>query len=236
MASTFSELQVSLRETLNEDTASFWSTTEIHDILVKGARDLWRDIVDLKQEHYLRINSTDVYLPSGASQLANVPEDLHKVYLIEPRDVSSTGGFQQVMFTPREYNHDEFRAARASGTANSPYGEFFYAITGLGSPTGDPPKILIAPTTDADLNVTLAYIANLGPLYAESLVPIPGEADNALIAWGMAYARAKEREDRMPDPGWLTIYKTEKEHLLQSLGLRQYQEPTIVDGMFQALW
>ena len=235
MASTFAELQASLRESLNEDTASFWSSTEIHDILVNGAKDLWRDVADLKQEHYLRVNNTDVYLPSGAGELAGIPQDVHKVYLIEPRDVSSDTGHSSVVFTPRDYNHDDFRAARTAGTAYPPYGEFFYAITGAGSPT-DTVRIRVAPSTSADLNVSFAYVPTLDPMYSESIVPIPGEANNALIAWGMAFARAKEREDRMPDPGWLAIYKTEKEHLLQSLGLRQYQEPTITDGIFQALW
>ena len=66
--------------------------------------------------------------------------------------------------------------------------------------------------------------------------PIPGESDNAVVAWTVAYARAKEREDRSPDPNWLAVYATEKQHLLQSLGLRQLQEPEFADAMFMSYW
>ena len=48
--------------------------------------------------------------------------------------------------------------------------------------------------------------------------------------------RAKEREDRSPDPSWLAIYANEKQMLLQSLGLRQYHEPQKVDDIFAEYW
>lgn len=235
MPSTFAEIRTTVREFLNEDTASFWSEQELLDILTKGAKDLWRDVTDLKQEHYLRINDTDVYLPANGTQLAGVPQDVHKVYLIEPRDVSAAGEQRMIFFTPREYNHVDFRGARTNGTVNPPYGEFFYAVLEAGSPAG-PPVIRVGPSPSADINVTLAYVPTLDAMWAESPIPIPGEPDNALVAWGIAYARAKEREDRSVDPNWIAVYKTEKEHLLHSLGMRQYQEPQITDGIFDALW
>lgn len=237
MPSTMQEVQDLVRERLVEPTPLFWSADEIHKILVAGCKDLWRDIADLKQEHFLRVNQTDVYLRSGDSQLSGLPGDVHKVYLIEPRDPSneSTVGFSSVTFTPRDWNHDDFRAARTSGTSYPPYGEFFYATFGAGGPV-DSLVVKVAPSSSSDVPLTFAYVPTLGPLYKESLVPIPGEADNALVAWGVAYARAKEVDSRAPDAEWLSIYGTEKQHLLQSLGLRQYQEPTITDGTFQALW
>ena len=57
-----------------------------------------------------------------------------------------------------------------------------------------------------------------------------------MVAWTVAFARAKEREDLSPDPGWLAIYSTEKQHLLQSLGLRQYHEPSYVNAIFEEYW
>jgi hypothetical protein len=86
------------------------------------------------------------------------------------------------------------------------------------------------------VSLRFVYVPTLATMTAASTVPIPGEADNALIAWTVAYARAKERDDRSPDPGWLTVYATEKQHLLQSLGLRQLQEPEYVKAMFEEYW
>jgi len=57
-----------------------------------------------------------------------------------------------------------------------------------------------------------------------------------LIAWTVAFARAKESEDRSPDPNWLSVYATEKAHLLGSLGLRQLQEPEFAQAMFSEFW
>jgi hypothetical protein len=235
MSSTMQEVQDLVRERLHEPEPLFWSESELHKILIAGVKDLWRDIVDLKAEHYLVVNDTDCYIPSGSEQMAGVPADVHKVYLIEPRELGTEGARTTLYFTPRDFNHDEFRSARSVPTIYPPYGEIFYAVTGQGSPVGAP-TIRIAPKVSADQDVTLSYVPTLEPLHLESVVPIPGEADNALVAWGVAYARAKEREDRAPDANWLSIYGTEKQHLLQSLGLRQYQEPTITDGMFDALW
>ncbi len=56
------------------------------------------------------------------------------------------------------------------------------------------------------------------------------------MAWTVAFARAKERDDRSPDPNWLAVYATEKSHLLESLGLRQYQEPTYVEAIYNNYW
>ena len=52
------------------------------------------------------------------------------------------------------------------------------------------------------------------------------------MAWTVAFARAKEREDRSPDPAWLAIYATEKQNILTRLTPRQTQEPEIVGDMF----
>jgi hypothetical protein len=62
--------------------------------------------------------------------------------------------------------------------------------------------------------------------------PIPGESDQALIAYIVAFARAKEREDRSPDPNWIAVYANEKQSILTRLTPRQSQEPDVVE----ALW
>ena len=232
---TIATIETLVRRHLLETTASFWTAAELNDITVAGVRDLWRDIVDLKQEHYLVVNTTDVSMPADTSTLRGVPADTHKVYLIEPRDLSSTSSNSNLYFLPLEYNHANFQSARSQADITPEGAVIYYAIMKTGSPF-EAPEIRVAPQVNAAVNLTYVYVPTIGPLDAQSLVPIPGEADNALVAWTIAYARAKEREDRSPDPGWIAIYSTEKQHILQSLGVRQLQEPQIVDGLFAELW
>ena len=167
--------------------------------------------------------------------LTGVPQDVHKIYLIEPRNLASTGSNYGLIFSPRDYNHPDFQMARALADIDPSNAIIYYAITGQGAPV-NAPVIYVAPQVTSAVNLSFAYVPTFPTLVAASTVPIPGEADNALIAWTGAFARAKEREDRSPDPNWLAIYATEKQHLLQSLGMREYQEDTYVDANFEHYW
>jgi hypothetical protein len=224
MATLLSAIETQARRHLVESTASFWSSAELVDIINKGIKDLWRDIVDLKQEHYLTVDNTNVSLAASTSTLTGVPTDVHKVYLIEPRDVSNTSTSRNLIFKPLDYNHVVFQGARTANAIDPTNAVIYYAVTGTGTPVAAP-TIYVAP-----------QVSSLADKTAADNVPIPGEADNAVIAWTVAFARAKERDDRSPDPSWLAIYATEKQHLLESLGLRQYQEAQIVDAMFEEYW
>lgn len=235
MATTLASIEAKARLRLVEPTARFWSSAELIDIIAAGCRDLWRDVVDLKAEHYLVVNDTNVYMNANSLELSGVPQDVHKVYLIEPRDTSTSSQNPGVCFEPLEFNHPDFRVARSRAATDASNVVIYYAMTGQGAPVGAP-VIRVAPKVGSVLPVTLTYVPTLGVLTAESNVPIPGEADNALVAWTVAFARAKESEDRSPDPNWLSIYATEKAHLLGSLGLRQLQEPEFVQGLFEAYW
>ena len=179
-------------------------------------------------------------LAVDTATLTGTPADVHKIYLIEPRLNTSSGANKGLQFTPLDYNDHKFRAARTSGNVDPSNVELYYAITGQGAPVGAP-TVHIAPKVNSAIaagNVRFCYVPVLATtdLEAGDNVPIPGEADNALIAWTVAFARAKERDDRSPDPSWLTIYSTEKAHLMHSLGLRQYQEVQIVDAIFEDSW
>lgn len=235
MATTLAVIETKVRLRLVEVTPRFWSSPELIDIIAAGCRDLWRDVVDLKAEHYLEIDNTNVSMAANGTELTVVPGDLHKVYLIEPRDSTSSSTNPGVYFTPLEFNHRDFQAARSSAATDAANVCIYYAVTGQGAPVGAP-RIRVAPKVSSVLNVTLTYVPTLGVLTAESNIPIPGEADNAIIAWTVAFALAKEREDKSPDPNWLSIYATEKAHLLGSLGLRQLQEPLFAEAVFQEYW
>lgn len=233
MSTQVSSIITSVRNHLIEPVAKFWTDVELLDYINRGVHDLWRDIVDLKQEHFLTINNTDVSLQSGATQLSGVPTDVHKIYLIEPRDLNAIPGLS---FTPRDYNDTRFQSLRgASPFSPSDGSEILYAIHQQGAPVGSP-TIPVAPATSSTVLLSFCYVPTLPNLIATNYIPIPGEADNAIIAWAVAYARAKERDDRAPDATWLTLYATEKQHLLESLGLRQYQEPTYVNALWEQYW
>lgn len=235
MATLLSAIETQSRRHLLETTASFWTSAEIIDIINKGIFDLWRDVVDLKQEHFLTVDATNVSMAASTSTLTGVPTDVHKIYLIEPRDLASTSANTGLIFDQREYNSDEFRAARSNDAVDPTNNIIFYSAIGAGGPVGAA-TVRVAPQVNSAVNLTFIYVPIIAALAASGTVPIPGEADNALIAWTIAYARAKEREDRSPDPAWLTVYATEKQHILQSLGLRDYSKPTYVTAVFEDYW
>lgn len=235
MASQISTIETLARRHLLETSASFWTSAELVDLCIAGIRDLWRETVDLKEEYYLTIDNSNVSLEASTSTLTGIPNDVHKIYLIEPRDVSENSANQGLSFEPKDYNDKRFIAARASSAVDPTNAVIYYAITGQGGPV-NAPVIRVAPLTTSRVPISFCYVPTIGALVAGSVIPIPGEADNALTAWVVAYARAKEREDRSPDPSWLSVYSTEKSHLINSLGGRQLQEEQFVNAMFEDYW
>lgn len=221
-----------VRAFLLETTARFWSDAELVAIYQLGVNDMWGAILDLHGEHYMVVDSTNVSLPSGASQLAGVPANCFRVLLIEPRDTTQTGAGRNIVFTPRKYNHPAFAAARAQTSLDpSSTGQVFYHVSGVGAPI-NAPTILTAPPMTANLNLRLVYCPTIS---LGSQNPIPGQSDNALKAWTIAYALGKEgpQGSRAPDSGWLAIYATEKQLILTRLTPRQEQEPEVVEDFFR---
>jgi hypothetical protein len=233
MATTIGQLETLARLRLNEPVARFWSQNELTEIIASAIRDLWRDIADLKAEHFMTVAS--VTLAANSSTMTGVPSDLHKVILIEPSDTSQDSSNVGLTFKPAEYQSDEFIGARSKDPVDPNNEKIFYCITQAGTPVGAP-TIRVAPQVTADVTVSLAYVPSVGTLTSSSNNPIPGESDNAIVAWTVAFARAKERDDLGPDPNWMAVYATEKAHLLQSLGLRQYQEEAYVPAIFGDYW
>jgi hypothetical protein len=219
-------------------TQAFWTDAELLNIATRGATDLWAAILDLHQEHFKTEDDTNVSLAAEATSLTGVPSDLFRVSVIEPRDLTTSNSQRFIKFVPLDFNHPNFEAARAmSSFDTNTQLTIYYCITGAGSPIAAP-TIRVAPKISSALNLRLVYVPTLGAssLATTSNNPIPGESDNALIAWTVAFARAKEREDRSPDSAWLGVYSTEKQSLLTRLTPRQTQEPEIVEGMFESYW
>lgn len=235
MATLISAVESQSRLHLKEVTASFWTSNELVDIINKGIKDLWGAIVDLNQEHFLTVDTTNVSLAVNGVTLTGVPADVFRVHLIEPGDTTVDTGGGSVLFRPKDYNSNEFINARAM-TAQDPSNglKVYYTLSAAGAPVAAP-TVHVAPKLSTALSaLRFVYVPVLAAVAAAGNNPIPGESDNALIAWCVAYARAKEREDRSPDPNWLAIYATEKQNLLVRLTPRQTQEPDVVDGFFDA--
>lgn len=234
MATTIAQIEALARLRLEEPVARFWSSAELTGIIIAGIKDLWRDIVDLKQEHFLTfVEDGSVTLPASTSSLSGIPTDIHKIYLIEPLNSGNDDANLGLEFDPLDFNNREFRVARALDPVEPKDTVIYYATVGAGSPVGAP-TIRIAPQVTTEVELRLVYIPTLSSALASaSDVPTPGECDNALVAWTVAYARAKERDDRAPDPAWLATYKGEKDRLIKSLGVRNVQEPEFVDPVFK---
>lgn len=215
---------------------SYWSDDELFNIALRGTTDLWGAIIDLHEEHFLTVDETHVSLASSSTQLTGVPSDCFRVYLIEPLDPTTN----RCQFYPRPYNHVDFINAR--NTTVSPTIlmaptsglTVFYDVTGVGTPNSAP-TILTAPKLSSGVNLRFVYVPILGVetfQLGTSANPIPGQSDNALIAWIVSFALGKERQDKNPDPGWLSVYQTEKQNLLVRMKPRQEQEAIYADSVF----
>jgi hypothetical protein len=239
MATTLDTIRTRVRKHLRETTASYWTDAELLEHEVACVLDLWGDAIQINPDHphFLTVDTTNVSLAASSSTLTGVPADVHRVNLIEPRDTSSSSDTRFLQFVPRAYNHPEFIAARSIGAqdTNNP-SVIYYAIMNAGGPVAAP-TIRVAPQVTAAVNLTLVYTHTLASadLEAGDNNPIPGESDNALYAWTIAYARAKERDDNSPDPNWLAVYATEKQNIMARLIPRQDQEPEYVDDVFKGV-
>jgi hypothetical protein len=216
--------------------APFWTEQELLDILVLGCKDLWRAIIDLHQGHFTTIDETNVSATASATTLTGVPTDCFRVLMIEPRDLTSANSNRYLYFKPKQYHSVDFQSARGqSAVITNQTNVVYYDILNAGSPVAAP-SIVIAPTLTGTVLLRLVYTHILPTLVESSNNPIPGESDNALVSWGVAWARAKEREDRMPDPAWLATYATDKQSLLTALTPRQEQEEEVAEGLFDGFW
>ena len=215
-------------------TDLFWTDAELVAILNNGIKDLWKAINDDYQNYFLTVDITNVSLAASSNTLTGVPTNVGIVRNLEARDLSA---YPYLKFEHRAWDHKDFVAARAQGTIESSNARLLYFdVTDAGSPVGAP-TIRVAPKVSAALLLSLSYVPGLTTLTASGTNPIPGESDQALICWGVAYARAKEREDRAPDPAWIAIYeKVEKAKLLVSLTPRQTQDEEVAEALFEEYW
>jgi hypothetical protein len=234
VATTVATLLTRIRQRLRESSAAFWTDAELIAILNGGTSDLWRAINDNFQDYFLTVDATNVSQAASTATLTGVPTNVSIVRGIEPRVLSN---FPSLHYRPKTYNHPDFQAARAMSAQDpSLGGVVFYAIAGAGGPVAAP-TIYVAPLLSSAVPLRLTFVPTLTPLDdSADENPIPGESDNALVAWGVAYALAKESDDNMPHAGWLGIYASEKTNLLTFLTPRQTDEDDVAEAIFENLW
>jgi hypothetical protein len=217
----------------------FFTDKELLDHGIAGARDLWRALVDLHEEHFLKIDTTNVFYRSGDEVLTGVPPDVLRVLAIMPRDTSETSSVRFLRFLPRKYTSTDFLTAlgRSAFDVTLP-GAVFYAVTNAGSPVA-PPIVYIAPKLTATVLIRFVYVPTLpATMDMDTMNPIPGESDQALMAWIAAFALGKQNGDGpfVPDETWLAVYSTEKQAILTISEPRQEQQPVVVQGVFDELF
>jgi hypothetical protein len=233
MSTLLSALVTIVRRHLNEPTASFWSDAELGDHMNLGIKDLWRALNDNYQDFFLTNDITNVSMVAGASTLSGIPADVATVRGIEPRDLTTFGN---IRFQYRNYMDPVFQAAR-SRAASDPYqgGTIYFSIAGAGAPVSAP-TIYVSPPLSSTLLLRLVYVPTLATVALGTANPIPFESDEALVAWTVAYALAKRKESQTPDAEWISIYGTEKSHILTAATPRQTQDEELTEALFEPYW
>lgn len=232
MATLLSTIITQARKPLLEATAFFWTDAELLELANDGIKELWKGVIDLYKDHIVTIDETNISAVANTRALSGVPTDLFKIRYIEPRTLGASSSNMGLIFKPRDITHPDFVAARASRSVNPRGSVIFYAVLNAGAPVGAP-AIHIAPMVSSAVLLTVGYVPTIAAKLSSEANPIPGESDKAVMAYVVAHARAKEREDRSPDPEWISIYATEKRNILTALTPRSEQEPETVVGMFE---
>ena len=235
MATTFTSLIAQARATLLEPaevSGGFWTDDELLALANKAVKDLWKGVIDLFQDHIVTIDITNMSIAASTRTITGVPTDLARVLMIQPRTLGSSSSNPGLIFKPRTLTHPDFVQANAFRPTSPRDTVIYYAVLNAGAPVAAP-SIRIAPMVSSAVDLEVQYI----PVIADKTIgqdnPIPGESDMAIIHYIIAFARAKEREDRAPDPEHLSIYATEKRNMMTVLTPRSDQEPETVQGFWE---
>lgn len=225
---TATEILGAVRVNLIETTANFWTDAELLVHVNRGVRDLWRAISNQQQDYFFTTSPAPTLAASGTT-VTGVPSDVSIVIGLEPLLQSS---YPSMNFFPKRYTHPDMIAARGLDALDPASAEkMFYAITGAGGPVAAP-TIYVAPKLTTAIGIRLTYVPTIPVLVGATTNPIPGESDQALIAWTTAHALGKQT-NQQPDASWLAIYKAEKDNILLFVAPRQQDEPDVADAMFE---
>jgi hypothetical protein len=225
---TATEILAASRVNLIESAANFWADAELLTHLNRGVSDLWRAISNVHQDYFFT-TSIAASMAANTATLTAVPTDVSIILGIEPVTPAS---YPSLNFFPRRYTHPDMVAARAQDAEDpGSAGPIYYAPTGAGGPVGAP-VIYVAPKITAAVPLRLTYVPTIPTLVGATANPIPGQSDQALIAWVTAHALGKQAS-QVPDAGWMAVYKVEKDNILLFVAPRQDDEPDVAEAIFE---
>lgn len=234
MATLMSAIIVIARDRLNEPVPRFWSNAELLRYANRGIRDMHRQLGANHQDYFHAIDIT-VTQAADATQLSGVPSNVTVINGIEPADLTGTG--RHLVYMRRDYNGADFQSARSRSAIDpSNAGVILYAPTQAGGPVAAP-VIHVAPKLSQTVTLRLTYRPTVGnELVATDPNPIPGESDNALAHWIVAYAKGRQTEKQRPDADELLMYQDEVSKILASITPRDVSAPEVVEAMFEEMW
>lgn len=235
MPTLLSVIETEVRDALLAPSATdlFWSSAQLFRVLNKGIKDLHAAICQLNQSHFRTIDLTNVSQASGGTQLTGVPANVLIVHRIRPRVLADR---PNLIYVKRSYTSSDFENALAAGTvAADSGGVVYYDVQDAGAPVAAP-VILVAPALNSTVPLALVYAHTLADLTSSDANPIPGDSDDALVAWCVAHLMPREKESNEPDAGWLKKYATEKTKILVNLQPRDDSEPRFADAVFEDEW
>lgn len=198
---------------MNAGEDAEWTQDELMDLMNLAFRDLWRDILDLGEDYFQTVDASNVSQASSATTISGVPADVHRILQIEPRDLSAIAGLK---YEPRPFAAPDILVQRALASAAPSAKTHYFVVHGSAAPSAAP-TIQVSPKVSSNILLTMVYIATLATKVSTDTNPIPGESDQAVVAFTMAYALCKKSPDRQPDPKWIRTFELEKERLLDSL-------------------
>jgi len=214
----------------SEVVNGMWTDAELTLIVGNGIKDLYRGMKDTYQNFFFTLDESNVSMPANSFVLTGVPADVFIVLGLEPRDLAS---YEHILFERRAFTDRLFRGARAESSRTLATSRdtcvIYYDEAGAGAPVSAP-TIYVAPKLSAALPLRLIYVPTL-TLGANN--PIPGESDQALINWTVAYGLAKVKDDQKPDENWIELYKTEKISVIIGASPRDESDVERVEDFFE---
>ena len=233
MPTTLQTILTDSRAAINAQTDPFWSDPEILRYINRGIADVRRSINQTHQDYHFELDATVEHQP-GVDTLVNVPVNCGVIYGLEVLDPTT----HALVYVRRPWGSTEFHAARRPTAQVDPLtgGIVYYTPTGVGAPAAAP-VIRVAPVVSAVVPLRLSYqpVPDI-TLGLNDIVPLPGNADEALIQWTTAFMVGRQRPDQQPDQTRMGLYNVEVQKILVASAPRDESDTETVEPLFEEYW
>ena len=156
---TVSDIVSLARRQLTDTGASpYWSDNELATLVVQGASDLWREIVNIDEDYYLTVKedfpTSRLFLPKNTPTVEGTPSNLFKLKFLEPLNSEVGLSFS----VPDGYDDPGFATDRHRNPVgvNEPEPS---SVTVLGAPPNS--TINVYPPPNFDLPLRMAYVKSI---------------------------------------------------------------------------